>query len=154
MYAVHLRGWLQLYRPTQLRVIDPAKLFSASEATRAASMRQLLGVGQLDIDETSARDDVLREVSPGARELGHSDGPHENAKRYVVPRAKLPTEISHRLSAWLQPQNCDLALLLSRHGLGGNSLEDMPWLVADVCTEDRTLTCAWACTTPITEVGG
>mmetsp|Transcript_59121 Transcript_59121/g.131763 ORF Transcript_59121/g.131763 Transcript_59121/m.131763 type:complete len:276 (-) Transcript_59121:176-1003(-) len=133
MYAVHLRGWLQLYPPSQLSVVDSSQLFSTAGSVRAASMRRLLGASALRLDEAAMRDDVL-----------HGQGPHENQREYIVPRDKLPAEITQRITEWLRPYNCQLAILLSQHRMAGDALQDLPWLSADLCSTGWARTgCPW-----------
>lgn len=153
MYAVHLRGWLQLYPPAQLRVIDPVRLFSSSAAERALSMRMLLGDGRIPLSQEVPLDDI-RAVSQGSLELTGPAATHENALRYVVQRSNLPIEISQRLAIWLRPLNCELAFLLQAHMLGGDRLQDVPWLVADLCTLHDKRKCTWDCAQSKTSTTG
>ena len=123
MYAVHLRGWLQLFPPRQVGVVDPALLLAPESLTANSEgsdggggpMRRLLGFPGLSI-ETQAPQRELR----------------ENTRRPVISPEDLPKNAVQRLAAWLRPHNCRLGGLLARHGLGGSSFADVPWLVSEL----------------------
>eukprot|EP00966_Prymnesium_polylepis_P073653 1709592-Prymnesium_polylepis.1 len=112
MYAVHLRGWLELFPSTQLGVVDPASLWASAD-----NWHRLLGFPAVSLD--ARKSGSLREV-------------RENSRRYIVTPDALPKEVTRRLISWLRPYNCQLAGLLAQHGLGGSGFADLPWLAAEL----------------------
>ena len=147
MFAAHLRSWLRLYPANQLLVVDPSALLAPEHAPSA--MRRLAtfaGVpvgGATDMGGGAAvtvRDDLLQKPSPGAVELGLRAGIHENARRCVLGRRAPPADVVRSMTTWLRPHNCDLAGLLTRHGLltraaleqDGDAASMLPWLKAEL----------------------
>lgn len=62
----------------------------------------------------------------------------ENSRLYVVDRKDLPKDVMRRLEIWLRKYNCQLAGLLEAHGLGGESLSNLPWLAKQMQGERGT----------------
>ena len=125
MYAVHLRGWLQLFPARQVGVVDPTLLLAPEPLTAGGDagngggrMHRLLGFPGLPVE--------ARDTQTQQHDL------HENSRKPVIPRADVPKDVLQGITSWLRPHNCRLGGLLARHGLGGSNLADVPWLAAEL----------------------